>query len=540
MYNEFYGFSKNPFDVAPDPDFLYLTSSHREALDAMKRGIASHQAFISITGEVGTGKTTLIHHLLKSIDRRVKTAFIFNTFITFEELLESILRDIYLDVVGKDRETLLSQLIEYLASLDSDETVAVIIDEAQHLAIETLQDLGKLPDLGTVVSTRLQIIFVGQPELEDILNTSSLTALNKNIRIKQEISPLSAGESREYISHRLKLVGSSTSNVFTTGAVSEITAYAKGIPRLINIVCDNALLSGFSISNKKINAKTIREVIKNLEGVSSDHHRPAKTSGFKKPAHRVERKSFFSSWHVAVILLLTLVLGGIVFAAFGFLRSGLLDRQSLTSSWISLFSVERPVVSKPQTVSPKTSIVDAQHPRDEIRTQPAEQHSRADVPVSAASQRAVQEVQQAEYIIVRKGESVTRLAEKHYGRSNITLAALIQDANPEITNADLISINQKIRIPRIAEGCLIVPASNNSYKINVGTFLNPNFANLFREEPSLKGKNVEVIARKATPKDTWYQVIVGNYKNSDDVLKEIAILKERNLLPLFGADPKMR
>ncbi|MCX6225110.1 MAG: AAA family ATPase, partial [Bacteroidia bacterium] len=174
MYNEFYGFSGKPFEITPDHKFLYLTSSHRKALDAMIKGIESRQGFISITGEVGTGKTTLIHSLLTSLDDKVKTAFIFHPLITFEELLEIILRELYLEVTGKDKETLLNQLVEYLLHIGNDEMVAVIIDEAQHLAIETLQELGKLSDLGSLLSWRLQIVFVGQPEFENILNSPSL------------------------------------------------------------------------------------------------------------------------------------------------------------------------------------------------------------------------------------------------------------------------------------------------------------------------------------------------------------------------------
>jgi type II secretory pathway predicted ATPase ExeA len=532
MYNEFYGFSEKPFEITPNPKFLYLTSSHRKAMDAMMKGIESRQGFISITGEVGTGKTTLIYSLLTSLDDKVKTAFIFHTLITFEEFLGSILRELYLEVTGKDKKTLLHQLVEYLLHLGNDEMVAVIIDEAQHLTIETLQELEKLSDLGSLASWRLQIVFVGQPEFENILNSPSLKILNQRIRIRREITTMTAEESRDYIEHRLKLVGSSTSKTFTPKAISVIIKHTKGIPRIINIVCDNALLNGFNESKKKIDEKIIREVIKNLEGPSRWKFRPMRIFRFVKRTHATYRERILSPRQIAVILLFLLGLGGIVSLMFGFLRYGPSNLRSIESMWTSLFHTERPLVTAPQTTTTKTSKVGVRYPPVES-PQP-------DVPPSASSMRISNETRSMESIIVEKGQSIKSLAEQYYGRSNITIADLILDSNPEITNAHLISVNQKIRMPKITEGSLIVQSSDRTYKINVGTFWSPKFAKLYRSEPSLRGKEIEIVARKATPKQTWYRVVVGKFDSEDEVLKVISILKDRKLLPLFTADPKLQ
>jgi type II secretory pathway predicted ATPase ExeA len=532
MYNEFYGFSEKPFEITPDPKFLYLTSSHRKALDAMIKDIKSRQGFISITGEVGTGKTTLIHSLLTSLDDKVKTVFIFHTAITFEEFLGSILRELHLEVTGKDKKTLLYQLVEYLLHIGNDEMVAVIIDEAQHLAIETLQELGKLSDLGSLASWRLQIVFVGQPEFENILNSPNLKILNQRIRIRREITTMTAEESRDYIEHRLKLVGSSTSKTFTPKAISVIIEHAEGIPRIINIVCDNALLNGFSESKKIIDEKIIREVIKNLEGPSRWEFRPMRIFRFVKRTHPIRRERILSSRLLltAVILLFLLGLGGIVSLMFGFLRYGPSNQRSIESMWTSLFHTERPLVAASQTTNTKTSKVDVRYPPVES-PQP-------DAPPSASSIRISNETRM-ESIIVKKGQDIKSLAEQYYGRSNITIADFILDSNPEITDVHLISVNQKIRMPKITEGNLIVQSSDRTYKINVGTFWSPKFAKLYRSEPSLRGKEIEIVARKATPEDTWYRVVVGKFDSEDEVLKVISILKDRKLLPLFTADPKL-
>ncbi len=532
IYNEFYGFSEKPFEITPDPKFLYLTSSHRKALDAMIKDIKSRQGFISITGEVGTGKTTLIHSLLTSLDDKVKTVFIFHTAITFEEFLGNILRELHLEVKEKDKKTLLYQLVEYLLHIGNDEMVAVIIDEAQHLAIETLQELGKLSDLGSLASWRLQIVFVGQPEFENILNSPSLKILNQRIRIRREITTMTAEESRDYIEHRLKLVGSSTSKIFIPKAISVIIEHAKGIPRVINIVCDNALLNGFSESKKKIDEKIIREVIKNLEGPSRWEFRPMRIFRFVKRTHPIRRERILSSRLLltAVILLFLLGLGGIVSLMFGFLRYGPSNQRRIESMWTSLFHTERPLVAAPQTTNTKTSKVDVRYPPVES-PQP-------DAPPSASSIRISNETRM-ESIIVKKGQDIKSLAEQYYGRSNITIADFILDSNPEITNVHLISVNQKIRMPKITEGNLIVQSSDRTYKINVGTFWSPKFAKFYRSEPSLRGKEIEIVARKATPEDTWYRVVVGKFDSEDEALKVISILKDKKLLPLFTADLKL-
>ncbi len=539
MYNEFYGFSEKPFEITPDPKFLYLTSSHRKALDAMLKGIESRQKFISITGEVGTGKTTLIYYLLMSLDDKVKTAFIFNPSITFEELLEIILRERYIEVTGKDKKNLLHDLVEYLSHLGSDETVAVIIDEAQHLSKETLQELEKLSDLVPLASGRLQIVFVGQPEFENILSSPNLKILNQRIKIRSKMTTLTAEESRDYIEHRLKLVGSSTSDTFTPKAISVIIKHAKGIPRVINIVCDNALLNGFSESKKIIDEKIICEVIKNLEGPSRRKFRPTRIFKFSKRTHPIRREKIFSPRQITVTLLSLLALGVIVILIFKFLVYEPSNRRSIESMWTALFHTERPFITAHQTTTTTTSKVDVRYPPVETKALPVESPQPA-TPPSASSILVSKDAISTESIIVKKGQNIKSLAEQYYGRSNLTIADLILDSNPEITNANQISVNQKIRMPKITEGSLIVQSSDRTYKINVRTFWSPKFAKLYRGEPSLRGKEIEIVARKAAPNETWYRVVVGKFNSEDDALKVISILRDKKLLPLFTAEPKMQ
>lgn len=269
MYNEFYGFSEQPFDITPDPKFLFLTESHREALASMNYGIKERKGFISISGEVGTGKTTLIHQLLDGLERGVKVVFISQTKVTFEQLLREIILELKLRLVGEQNKLSLTRRFnQYLIKrLALDNNLAIIIDEAQHLSIEALEELRMLSNLETATAKLLQIILVGQPELEDKLNSRELRQLKQRIVIRRRILPLREEDSRRYIEHRLKIVGSSASQVFTPDALSMICHYSKGIPRTINILCDNAFLIGHGHGKKKVNPLIIQEVIRHMEAL---------------------------------------------------------------------------------------------------------------------------------------------------------------------------------------------------------------------------------------------------------------------------------
>jgi general secretion pathway protein A len=274
MYTQFYGFSEKPFELTPDPKFLYLSPSHREALASMIYGINERRGFISITGEVGTGKTTLIYTLLSNLSEKVKPIFIYHTTITFEEFLAKILLDLKVSLHEEDKTSLLLKLSDYLRmKMALEETLAIIIDEGQNLPQETLEEFRMLSNVETSKTKLLQSLLVGQPELEEKLNSKELRQLKQRIGLRRSLQPLNPQECREYIEHRLNLVGSSASKVLTADAIGLIVHYSKGIPRTINILCDNAFLIGYSFSQKKIDEKIIKEVIEDMENqfIPTDH-----------------------------------------------------------------------------------------------------------------------------------------------------------------------------------------------------------------------------------------------------------------------------
>ena len=266
MYETFYGLKENPFNVTPNPDYLYLGESHREALAQLLYGVREKKGFIVITGEVGTGKTTLLHYLLEKLDgnNHTKTAFLFNPKLTVNDFIQYILRDLGVRVQGQTKGEYLHHLHRYLLNAyRRDERVVLIVDEAQGLKSELLEEIRLLSNLETSRSKLLQIVLVGQPELDRILSQPEFRQLRQRINLRFQLSPLSFKETKEYIEKRLRIAGA-TEPIFTERAIKEIYRRSGGIPRLINILCDNALLNGFALDQKVVDEKSVREVSTDL------------------------------------------------------------------------------------------------------------------------------------------------------------------------------------------------------------------------------------------------------------------------------------
>ena len=280
MYLEFYGLEAQPFHINPDPDFIYLSDSHKEALASIIYGVEQRKGFIVITGEVGLGKTTILRAYLKQCDHdHLETVFIFNTKISFKELIISIYEDLGIAVNTDDQFQLILEFQRYLVkNYQKGSHLVLIIDEAQNMPLETLEELRMLSNLETSKDKLLQIILIGQPELEDLLELQELRQLKQRIAVRAILSPLKRNESLEYIHHRLAKAGGDAKTIFTKGALKRIIDHSEGIPRKINIVCDNALVTGLGYQQKPVTVKIVDEVIGDLEGRRRpDNSPPAET-----------------------------------------------------------------------------------------------------------------------------------------------------------------------------------------------------------------------------------------------------------------------
>jgi general secretion pathway protein A len=268
LYQTHFGFSQAPFNITPDPSFLYLSASHREGLAQLSYGIRARKGFVVLTGEVGTGKTTLIHALLNDLNGSAQTALIFSTIVSPADLLRSVCEEFGL--VESKRP--LGEIHDYLVSLNEfllesyrkGENCALIIDESQNLSAEVLESIRLLSNFETSKDKLLQILLVGQPELAVRLNSPELRQLKQRVMLRHHLRALSLQECCEYVSNRLKVAGGGDRTIFTPNALENIHAYSGGIPRIVNVLCDNALLTGYALGRKEIDTGIIREVAEDL------------------------------------------------------------------------------------------------------------------------------------------------------------------------------------------------------------------------------------------------------------------------------------
>ncbi len=267
MYLDFYGLREFPFSITPDPRFLYFSAHHREAYDHLMYGIRERKGFIELTGEVGCGKTTLCRAVLSNLGDDVETALILNPSLTETQLLKSMLNDFGLEVRGRDRLTYIESLNDFLLRKHQEGTnVAVLIDEAQDLSPQVMEQVRLLSNLETDQAKLMQIVLCGQPELSKRLARPDLRQLRQRITVRYTLPPLNEDETAAYIRHRLWVAGSDGSVVFSASALRAVQHYAGGCPRLINAVCDNALLAGYVEGTRRINGRAIRIAIRQLEG----------------------------------------------------------------------------------------------------------------------------------------------------------------------------------------------------------------------------------------------------------------------------------
>ena len=409
MYLGFYGLKKQPFHITPDPEFLYLSPSHKEALAAIIYGIEERKGFVTITGAVGVGKTTILRSYLDSAKtKRLKIIYIFNARLTFEGLLKTIYRELNLPIESDDTVEMVNRLYEVLIEeYKQENTVVLVVDEAQNMPVDTLESLRMISNLETSKDKLIQIVLVGQLEFEEELNLDRLRQLKQRLAIRSTILPLTKEESLEYIKFRLQKAGSPSALVFSTPALKEIIRKSAGIPRLLNVLCDNALITGFGYQKKPVTKSIVKEIIRDLDG---------------------SKRSSPRRWQVPA----TVALVGMLAGAF----------------WVS---------SHRQTVPGKVEeLMVAEHGKQGSAVQEMKQ---SEAPVAKVGlPQAVVRVRepgssQSETTYsgstktVTPGDNLSRLSYEVYGRSGVEVIKLIRQYNPQITNPNVIYPGARILFP---------------------------------------------------------------------------------------------
>lgn len=266
MYCKFYGLKERPFNVTSDPTFFFLSQKHKEALSHLLYGVSQRKGVIVLTGEIGTGKTTLCRFLLNQLSRNVKTAFILNPHFSEIQLLEAIIRDFGISLKSKSRLSLIAELNRFLLNeSQAQNNVVLIIDEAQNLKPSLLEQVRLLSNLETEKDKLLQVILVGQPELNHRLNLYDLRQLRQRIMVRYHITPLEIDEIKNYIYHRLSIAGANNRIEFTDEAIKAVSNFSCGTPRLINMICDRALLAGFVAETNVIDLNIMNKCAEELD-----------------------------------------------------------------------------------------------------------------------------------------------------------------------------------------------------------------------------------------------------------------------------------
>jgi general secretion pathway protein A len=498
MYKEFYGFSDYPFNLSPDPRFLFLAISHYEALSSMIAGVRERKGITIITGEPGTGKTTLIYALLKNLSEKIKTAFVFQTKLSFQDLLIEILTELEVPVLEDNLSSLLVLFSQCLKErMARDETVAIIIDEAQNLDIEVMENLFRLYARESPEANLVQILLVGQPEFEAKLDSPELQKFKDRLALRRRLRPLNEKECEEYIDHRLKVVGSSSSKVFTPEALTRISRFSGGIPRVINILCDHALLTACH-SRPKIDEKIAGAAIQELAHLGPD--RAGSEGGVKpRPVTSVLKKALQELTRLKIHRALSLPSRSPLYFLLFFLI--------LTVLALGLFHfLDWSLELKP----------------------PWEKRGKAVFPEKPAER----------IVSVREGWNLNLMARQYYHQVNPTLLDLILEFNPQITDLDRIFIGQQIKMPTLTEDLILLKTAGQKYKIHLGTFSGERSVQTFKNNPALKGKRIEIVSRRVTPRDTWFRVLAGEYQTKEESLKVIRTLRQQGLLPAFAASPQ--
>lgn len=390
MYLNFYSLNKEPFQITPDPAFLFMSPGHREALASIIYGVEKKKGFVLIIGAVGVGKTTILRAYLEKAEKeKLRAIYLFNSNISYNNLLKYILRELGLVPQSDGAFEMVNQIHEALIEeYRQGRIVLLLIDEAQNMPVDTLENLRMLSNLETATEKLIQIVFSAQPEFEKTLNLEELRQLKQRIAVKTVICPLSADESLTYIQHRLRTAAEKELEIFTRGALNEIIRTARGIPRVINVLCDNCLITAFGYGKKKVGAGIVREITRDFS-----MERPMQLR-----------------W--ALCALLVVLVGLLAYLRFG--------RVAPLGPKIQLSSQ---VLKVPQRQAPEAKAAVAEEP-----------------PPSAAETGYVHRV-------VVKGDTLAKMILDVYGRVDPGMIRRVKKANPHINNENVIIEGVQIAFP---------------------------------------------------------------------------------------------
>jgi general secretion pathway protein A len=453
MYASHFGLRTEPFSLTPDPAFFYLSPDHAEALAGLKIGLESRRGLMLMIAEVGMGKTTLLYSMLDQLDPQVHTAYLSNTRLSFDDLLRQALADLGQPCPSRDRVDLLTALNTFLHERAAvGETAALIIDEAQNLDEETFEDLRLLSNYETYTDKLLQIVLVGQPELDLKLARPSLRQVTERVAVRCHINPLTQAESMRYLAHRLRVAGGST-DLFTPTALRFITWKARGIPRRLNIICHNAMLFAYGRGASRISLREARAAIREKQGRGLVTIAP-------RPRFVADQSEPFDSrpWRVAAA-------GAAAIAfALGWGSGYIGGRSGADAPPVSPGSIVHPneaaaapgnaEVPQPVPAAPEAALADAPSPAPSPVAELEDDepgHEAEPIVATVAPATAAPEPAGFREIVVPRGTSLSTLTQQYYGERNPQILKRIRDLNPQIVDVDQIFAGDTLKLPALEE-----------------------------------------------------------------------------------------
>lgn len=503
MYQSFFGFRVKPFELTPDPSFLYLSPDLNETIATLRYGIIQRRGFVLLIGEPGTGKTTLINSLMDQEGQDTNFAYIFNPDLNFNDLLHSVLIEFDLASIDErpSRNKALHRLKTFVIDqFEKDRNTAIIVDEAQGLDVKTLENLRLLSNLETRRHKLIQIILSGQPQLENTLNHRSLTQLVQRIGLRRRTKPLAEKETSEYIDHRLKVAGFSGQQLFANKARHLIWAYSKGIPRMINIICENSLLAGYANNKTRIDASIVQEAYEDLNAVplgdfdssqngskdtsadttveiyqptedqSGDAHEDLQKLSEERDedvadvvgeirsklipnqtSEPVEKNAgrFRIAWIAAiagVVIIANIVILYVFVGSFKeFKNEFSLKLETLKEEIQTKANLNNAAPAGNQNEGKQIDKeIDAQKGKSDLKSEAKATTDHSFVESSPDVERA----NENNSVVVRRGETLSKIIIRVYGREDPGLLNAILKINPDIKNPDLIFEKQIIRLPQ--------------------------------------------------------------------------------------------
>lgn len=478
MYTAHFGLREAPFRATPDPRFFYSNAVYREAYATLLYGVTERKGFIALTGEVGTGKTTLLRRLMDQLGAPVRFVLFYNTTLSFDETVELICGELGLAVDGLGRVQRLQRLNDLLiAEARQGGNVVLLIDEAQNLGPDVLENLRLISNLETSTEKLLQIVLVGQPELDTTLADPALRQVAQRIAVRYRLEPLGDDEVEAFIDYRLRLCGRTRQHLFRADAVRRVTALSHGVPRLINILCDRGLLAAYGAGTSHVTGALIDEVALYLRLPGAKALRP------RTPA-RALRWGAASAAALAVAAASTALL---VASPLG----GLLGGGGLRSP---AAGVGAGASTTAAVVSPGAPLVEAAVGQgDEEAAPPAEGWG----------------------TVVPSGTTISQIAVQRYGRHHVLGLDLVKDLNPHIADLDHVAAGERLWIPALTEGTLARRQPDGSYQLIAASLTTPEAAERLAERLRHSGYTARVAARSVTPGLRVHRVLVEELDGLD-------------------------